>query len=64
MPTFSLVTSPPLLTVRLQPGYDALLPLELVQARSFGGKLAPLHFRRKISRLVSYYALFLMNGCF
>ncbi len=58
MPTFSLVISPPLLTVRLQPDYDAPLPLAYLQARSFGGKFSPGHFRRRISRLVSYYALF------
>ncbi len=59
MPTFSLVTSPPLLTVRLQPGYDALLPLEhKFKPVASVVSLAPLHFRRKISRLVSYYALF------
>ena len=41
MPTFSLVISPPLLTVRLQPDYDAPLPLALLQTRSFGGKFEP-----------------------
>ena len=59
MPTFSLVISPPLLTVRLQPDYDAPLPLAI--ACKFVASvvsLAPVHFRRRISRLVSYYALF------
>ena len=42
MPTFSLVISPPLLTVRLQPDYDAPLPLaNKLQIRSFGGKFSP-----------------------
>ena len=59
MPTFSLVISPPLLTVRLQPGYDALLPLEhKFKPVASVVSLSPGHFRRRISRLVSYYALF------
>ena len=44
MPTFSLVISPPLLTVRLQPDYDAPLPLAYSQVRSFGGKFSPVTF--------------------
>lgn len=59
MPTFSLVISPPLLTVRLQPDYDAPLPLILMyEPVASVVSLSPGHFRRRISRLVSYYALF------
>ena len=59
MPTFSLVISPPLLTVRLQPDYNAPLPLTpKCEPVASVVSLAPLHFRRRISRLVSYYALF------
>ena len=58
MPTFSLVISPPLLTVRLQPDYDAPLPLALNKPVASVVSLSPGHFRRRISRLVSYYALF------
>ena len=59
MPTFSLVISPPLLTVRLQPDYDAPLPLtHKCEPVASVVSLAPVHFRRRISRLVSYYALF------
>ena len=59
MPTFSLVISPPLLPVRLQPDYDAPLPLAIT-CKSVASvvSLAPVHFRRRISGLVSYYALF------
>ena len=58
MPTFSLVISPPLLPVRLQPNYDAPLPLKKLEPVASVVSLSPGHFRRRISRLVSYYALF------
>jgi hypothetical protein len=37
---------------------DALLPLTLLSARSFGTSLIPDHLRRRPARPVSYYALF------
>jgi hypothetical protein len=59
MPTYSLVISPPLLTVRLQPDYDAPLPQQInLLAVASVISLSPEHLRRRISRLVSYYALF------
>ncbi len=36
--------------------YSALLPL--LRARSFGVELTPVHYRRRIARPVSCYALF------
>ena len=43
----------------LHPVYDAPLPLHLkMQAQASVTRLAPLHFRRRITRPVSYYALF------
>ena len=62
MPTFSLVYSPHVLTIMLLPIYDALLPF--VQTESLYESVAsvmcfsPGNFRRRITRLVSYYALF------
>ena len=60
IPAFSLLYSPPLLPLRLQPVHYAPLPL-----MPFGTNpklrwcvLAPLHLRRTITRPVSYYALF------
>ena len=38
MPAFSLLCSPPLLSVWLQPAYDAPLPRNLSCTHSFGGK--------------------------
>ena len=32
--------------------------IPLVSIRSFGGVFSPVHFRRRVTRLVSYYALF------
>ena len=54
----SLVCAPVLLTVYLQCTYNALLPLHLRGIHNFGSMLSPVYFRRKISRLVSCYALF------
>ena len=58
-PTFSLRGAPALLTVCLLCNTDALLPLRLT-AKSAASvvNLAPLHFRRRITRPVSCYALF------
>ena len=38
MPAFSLVCRPPLLTVWLQPTYNAPLPIDVTQSHSFGGR--------------------------
>src|SRR5699024_11847247 len=59
IPAFSLQSAPPVLTIRLRSPLNALLP------RSPKGpsaasviRLAPVHFRRRVTRPVSYYALF------
>ena len=57
MPAFSLPCCPGLLTVSLQPAWNAIL-LMLKTSRSFGCKLSPVNFRREGARPVSYYALF------
>ena len=57
IPALSLVYSPPLLSVRLQPVYVAPLPLPKQPAASVT-RLSPGHFRRTTTRPVSYYALF------
>ena len=57
IPAFLLVSSPPPLPLRLHPVYNALLPyLAVSQASVYS--LAPLNFRRRVTRPVSYYALF------
>ena len=59
MPAFSLLYSPPLLSVRLHPIYDAPLPLTLpCKSIASAAGFSPGHFRRKSTRPVSYYALF------
>ena len=58
IPAFSLLCSPPLLTVRLLPAHYAPLPLTCVNPKLRWCVLAPLHLRRTITRPVSYYALF------
>ena len=58
MPEFSLVYSPPSLSVRLLPVYIAPLPIELLLSLDFGIMFSPGHLRRTIIRPVSYYALF------
>ena len=57
MPTFSLAYCPARLTTHLLPARDAPLPTAL-QFPSFGSKFSPVYLRRKVTRLVSYYALF------
>ena len=57
IPALSLVYSPPLLSVRLQPVYVAPLPLPKQPAASVT-RLSPGHLRRTTTRPVSYYALF------
>ena len=56
IPAFSLPYSPLLLPVQLRPVCNA--PLPTLRFRSFGSMFSPGHFRRRTSRLVSYYALF------
>ncbi len=59
IPAFSLVNNPLLLTVQLQLVNDAPLPLMLThQSTASVVCFSPGHFRRRTSRLVSYYALF------
>ncbi len=57
-PAFSLPCSPPLLTVRLPRACNAPLPLVSLQSAASVVCLAPVHFRRRVTRLVSCYALF------
>ena len=58
-PAFSLPCSPPLLTVRLLRARNAPLPLALqCESAASAACLAPVHFRRRATRLVSCYALF------
>ena len=58
MPAFSLLYSPLLLPVRLLPVYIAPLPIHSVYSQASVTRLSPVNFRRKITRPVSYYALF------
>ena len=57
IPAFSLLKSPQLLTVLLRPFKNAPLPTLAGSAASVLC-FSPGHFRRRTSRLVSYYALF------
>ena len=57
MPTFSLVYCPRVLTVTLQPVYEAPLPINNDAVASVV-RFRPGNFRRRITRPVSYYALF------
>ena len=58
MPAFSLPYSPPLLPVWLPPVCIAPLPIHFVYPQASVARLSPVNFRRKITRPVSYYALF------
>ena len=58
MPAFSLLYSPLLLPVQLLPVYIAPLPIHSVYSQASVTGLSPVNFRRKITRPVSYYALF------
>ena len=58
MPAFSLLYSPLLLPVQLLPVYIAPLPIHYVYSHASVTGLSPVNFRRKITRPVSYYALF------
>ena len=57
IPAFSLLCSPPCLSIRLQPAHNAPLP-RLSASIASVSRLSPEHFRRTITRPVSYYALF------
>ena len=58
-PAFSLPSAPAVLTVNLQRPWNAPLPLTLMCKSAISVLyLAPVHLRRSVTRLVSYYALF------
>ena len=57
MPTFSLVCSPVRLTTYLLPAYDAPLPI-ISNSQASVTDFSPVYLRRRVTRLVSYYALF------
>ena len=58
IPAFSLLISPQLLTVLLRPFKNAPLPIDIINSTASVSCFSPGHFRRRTSRLVSYYALF------
>ena len=58
IPAFSLPYSPQLLPVLLLPVCNAPLPIPLKDSTASVVCFSPGHFRRRTSRLVSYYALF------
>ena len=58
MPAFSLLVSPPYLTIQLHPYKKAPLPLDINLIRCFGTMFSPVYYRRMSTRPVSYYALF------
>ncbi len=58
IPAFSLHISPLLLSVQLLPSVNAPLPTDKSVPQLRCHVLAPVHFRRRTSRLVSCYALF------
>ena len=58
IPAFSLHTTPLLLTVQLRRGKNAPLPIDSINSTASVVCFSPGHFRRRTSRLVSYYALF------
>ena len=58
IPAFSLLNTPLLLTVQLRRGKNAPLPIDLINSTASVVCFSPGHFRRRTSRLVSYYALF------
>ena len=58
-PAFSLPSAPAVLTVNLQRPWNAPLPLIVFYESAISVLcLAPVHLRRSVTRLVSYYALF------
>ena len=59
MPAFSLVSAPQAVPRLLHCKYDAPLPLRInTKDTASVMDLAPLHYLRKATRPVSYYALF------
>ena len=58
IPAFSLLENPRLLTVTLRPFKNAPLPITISNSTASVSCFSPGHFRRRTSRLVSYYALF------
>ena len=58
IPAFSLLKSPQLLPVQLLPFKNAPLPIDQINSTASVVCFSPGHFRRRTSRLVSYYALF------
>ena len=58
IPAFSLLKSPQLLPVLLPSFKNAPLPIDWVNSTASVVCFSPGHFRRRTSRLVSYYALF------
>ena len=58
-PAFSLPSAPAVLTIDLQRPWNAPLPLIVNYESAISVLcLAPVHLRRSVTRLVSYYALF------
>ena len=55
--TFSLLLRPRPLPLTLQTNVERS-PTDVFTSYSFGKLLSPSHFRRRITRTVSYYALF------
>ena len=55
--TFSLLLRPHPLSLMLQTNVERS-PTDVYISYSFGKLLSPSHFRRRITRTVSYYALF------
>ena len=58
IPAFSLLNAPHLLTVMLRRLKNAPLPITKSNSTASVSCFSPGHFRRRTSRLVSYYALF------
>ena len=55
--TFSLLPRPRPLSLTLQTNVERS-PTDVLTSYSFGKLLSPVHFRRKLTRPVSYYAFF------
>src|SRR5699024_993629 len=59
IPAFSLLHAPSVLTILLRCVQNALLPLFHKEQPTVSViRLAPVHFRREVTRPVSYYSLF------
>ena len=58
IPAFSLLPRPHVVPVMLLPRHYAPLPSRSLAIRGFGVWFRPVHLRRRLTRLVSYYALF------